>query len=359
MAKQTAALKQTRTKAAPAPAASPVRPENQQDEEWQDNKLRPKGLADFIGQETLKANLAVYISAAKERGEALEHVLFKGPPGLGKTTLARIVANELGVKYIETSAPALDKPKDLMGLLGSLEKRSVFFIDEIHRLKPIIEERLYKAMEDFEFDWMIGEGPGARPVSIPLKPFTLIGATTREDLVAKPLRDRFGIPEKLDYYKPSEMEAIIRRSAGLLDIVIDDDAAALLSLSARGTPRVANRLLRRIRDFAQVEKSPRVTRAIVERGLERLEIDGIGLEKQDRNILRVLIQTYQGRPVGAETLATSVGEPAAILQSYYEPYLIQQGLIQITPRGRIATAKAYKHLGIENRQEPMLFEPMP
>jgi Holliday junction DNA helicase RuvB len=326
-------------------------------EDERDLSLRPKTLSEFLGQKAMKENLSVFIRAARERNESLDHLFLIGPPGLGKTTLAQVVARELGVDCKVTSAPALDKPKDLAGILTSVTEKAVFFIDEIHRLKPAIEEMLYTAMEDYELDWVIGQGPSARTIRIPVQPFTLVGATTKAGNVASPLISRFGITCRFNFYEQADMEAIVRRSAGILKTAIDDDAAALLASSARGTPRVANRLLRRMRDFAQVAgdggngggNSARVTRAIVADGLKRLEIDKLGLEKHDREILRIIIERYGGGPVGAETLAISIGEAVDTLEDYYEPFLIQAGLLQRTPRGRVATDLAYKHLGLVNR----------
>jgi Holliday junction DNA helicase RuvB len=311
-----------------------------------DLSLRPRRMGEFLGQKTMKENLSVFIGAAKERGESLDHLFLIGPPGLGKTTLAQVVANELETGFIQTSAPALDKPKDLAGLLTNLKKGDVFFIDEIHRLKPAIEELLYIAMEDYELDWIVGQGPMARTLRIPIQPFTLVGATTKAGIVSSPLISRFGITCRFSFYEQGDMEAIVRRSAGLLDIKIDNDATALLAKSSRGTPRVANRLLRRIRDFAQFEGSSGVTLTVVRDSLNRLEIDALGLEKQDRDILKMIIERYHGGPVGAETLAISVGESVETLEDYYEPYLIQAGLLQRSPRGRMVTTFAYGHLGI-------------
>ena len=309
--------------------------------------LRPKLLSEFQGQAALKKNLEIFIRAAREREEALDHLFLMGPPGLGKTTLAQVVANELGADFKPTSAPALDKPKDLAGILTTLKERSVFFIDEIHRLKPAIEEMLYIAMEDFELDWVIGQGPAARTVRIPVPPFTLVGATTKAGTVSAPLSSRFGISLRFGYYEPGELESIVHRSASILGVNIEEDAAVLLAASSRGTPRIVNRLLRRMRDFAQVEGKGRITRAVVKGGLERLEIDELGLERLDREILRAIIQKYAGGPVGAETLAITVGEGVDSLEDYYEPFLIQAGLIARTSRGRVATAAAYRHLGLE------------
>ncbi len=314
-------------------------------EDEADSGIRPRLLADFQGQSELKDNLSVFITAARERREPLDHVFISGPPGLGKTTLAGIMANELSSEIKVTSAPALDKPKDLAGLLSTIPEKTVFFIDEIHRLKPAIEEMLYIAMEDYELDWIIGQGPAARTVRIPVPPFTLVGATTKPGRVSSPLFTRFGINVRIDYYSPEELENIVRRSAGILGIAIDKPASALLARCSRGTPRVANRLLRRMRDFAQVQKSPTITPPIVKDGLERLRIDLEGLEEQDRRILSAIIDRYGGGPVGAETLAISVGEGIDALEDFYEPYLIQRGFLQRTPRGRMVTQLAYEHLG--------------
>ena len=323
-----------------SPGYDPARDERE-------GSLRPKLLGEFLGQARLKENLALFIKAARDREEALDHLFLVGPPGLGKTTLALVVANELGVDWKPTSAPALEKPKDLAGILTTLKERAVIFIDEIHRLKPAIEEMLYIAMEDFELDWVIGQGPAARTVRIPLPHFTLIGATTKPGAVSAPLASRFGISLRFGYYEASELEAIVRRSADILGVGVDDDAAALLGASSRGTPRIANRLLRRMRDFAQVESHGRITKATVVSGLDRLEVDSLGLERMDREILKAIITRYNGGPVGAETLAISVGEGADGLEDYYEPYLIQAGLLARTPRGRVATAAAWSHLGLE------------
>ena len=301
--------------------------------------------ASFQGQTELKENMGVFIQAAVERREPLDHVFISGPPGLGKTTLANILANELGAEIRVTAAPAMDKPKDLAGLLSTLPERSVFFIDEIHRLKPAIEEMLYIAMEDFELDWIIGQGPAARTVRIPVAPFTLVGATTKPGRVAGPLITRFGITVRIDYYNTRELTQIVHRSAQILNISIDNEAAALLAQCSRGTPRVANRLLRRIRDYAQVQGSGDISKDTVDWGLKRLRIDLEGLEEQDRRILEVIMDRYGGGPVGAETLAISVGEGIDALEDFYEPFLIQRGFLQRTPRGRAVTELAYRHLG--------------
>lgn len=317
-----------------------------------DNRLRPKLLKDFLGQEGIKKNLDTFIKAAKDREEPLDHLLLIGPPGLGKTTLAQITANELGVDFKVTGAPALDKPKDLAGILSTITERTVFFIDEIHRLKPAIEEMLYVAMEDYELDWIIGQGPAARTVRIPIPPFTLIGATTKAGSVSSPLRSRFGFIPRFDFYTNEELSRIIKRSAKILEVSIDEDASLLLAECCRGTPRVANRVLRRMRDFAQVSGSPVISLGTVKMGLSRLEIDVLGLEKYDREILLSIINNFSGGPVGAETLAISIGESLDTLEDYYEPYLIQKGLLQRTPRGRIVTPKAYEHLGMNFPKDP-------
>jgi len=331
----------------PVGEGSVARPEAIPGEDERDAALRPKRLFEFLGQRTIKDNLKVYIHGAKERGESLDHVFLIGPPGLGKTTLAKVVANELGAGFVQTSAPALDKPKDLVGILSNLKKGDVFFIDEIHRLKPAIEELLYIAMEDYELDWIVGQGPMARTLRIPIQPFTLVGATTKAGMVSGPLVSRFGILCRFSFYGSEDMEAIVRRSAGLIGVEIDGDAAALLAGSSRGTPRVVNRLLRRMRDFAQFSGSRAISFAVVRDGLDRLEIDSLGLERQDRDILKMIIDRYRGGPVGAETLAISVGESVETLEDYYEPFLIQAGLLQRTPRGRTVTALVYGHLGLE------------
>ncbi len=315
-------------------------------------RLRPQALADFLGQERLKENLAVFVRAARERSEALDHVFLMGPPGLGKTTLAGVIAHELGVDFKATSAPALDKPKDLAGILSTVTERSVFFIDEIHRLKPVIEEMLYTAMEDFELDWIIGQGASARTIRIPVPPFTLIGATTKAGMVSSPLSSRFGINLRFGFYGTEELVAIVRRSSRILGAEVDPDAAERLAASSRGTPRVVNRLLRRMRDYAQVLGDGRVTLAVVEEGLARLEVDAYGLERHDRDVLEAVIGKYSGGPVGAETLAISVGESIETLEDYVEPYLIQAGFLQRTPRGRVATRLAWTHLGFKPPETP-------
>lgn len=328
-----------------APEESFMQPQVQAGDE-KDAPLRPHLLKEFQGQQKIKENLSVFIEAAKERGESLDHVFLIGPPGLGKTTLAQIVANELGVEFKVTGAPALEKPKDLAGILTTLTPRSLFFIDEIHRLKPAIEEMLYIAMEDYELDWVVGQGPGARTVRIPLPSFTLAGATTRAGMVSSPLISRFGIVQRFEFYTFEELSSIIMRSSKILNIKIKEDAAYKLASCARGTPRIANRLLKRMRDFAQVAGKDTIDNEIIEKGLKQLNIDSLGLENYDRQILKAIIENYSGGPVGAETLAISIGESQDTLEDYYEPYLIQAGLLQRTPRGRVVTDKAYKVLGM-------------
>ena len=330
-----------------------LHPEKPLEEDERDQTLRPRNFTEFLGQKVMKENLSVYIQAARARDQSLDHLFLIGPPGLGKTTLAQVVANEMGAEFRVTSAPALEKPKDLAGILTTLTEKTVFFIDEIHRLKPALEEMLYIAMEDYELDWIIGQGPSARSIRIPVQPFTLVGATTKAGNVSSPLISRFGITCRFSFYDDTDMEAIVRRSAGIIGVKIDDDAAALLARSARGTPRVVNRLLRRVRDFAQVltgkTDSGAINKKTVEDSLKRLEIDSLGLEKHDREILKIIIERYGGGPVGAETLAISIGESVDTLEDYYEPYLIQAGLLQRTPRGRTVTSLTYGHLGLPGK----------
>jgi len=319
------------------------------EQDQEEYTLRPRHLEEFLGQDRLKENLGVFIQAARGRQESLDHVFFSGPPGLGKTTLAGIIANELGVQFRATSAPALERPGDLAAILTTVGEKNVFFIDEIHRLKPIIEEMLYNAMEDFEIDVVMGQGPGARTIKIPLPPFTLVGATTKTGLVSGPLYSRFGITARLDFYTIEDIESIIHRSAGILKIQLEEEACRMIASRSRGTPRVANRLLRRMRDFAQVWEDGLITGEIVVRGMSSLAIDSLGLDKLDRDILKTVIENYGGGPVGSETLAISIGEAVDTLEDVYEPYLIQKGLIQRTPRGRTATRLAYEHLDVKQR----------
>jgi Holliday junction DNA helicase RuvB len=332
---------------------------DQQPLDPQDRALRPQTLAEFVGQEQAKGNLKVFIEAARNRGEALDHVLLFGPPGLGKTTLAQIVARELGVNFRATAGPVLAKAGDLAAILTNLEPRDVLFIDEIHRLGPAVEEILYPAMEDHVLDLVIGEGPSARSVRIDLAPFTLVGATTRAGLLATPLRDRFGIPLRLEFYTPEELCRVLHHGARKLGVPLADDGAAEIARRARGTPRVAGRLLRRVRDFAAAEGAETIDRRVAGRALARLEVDEHGLDSLDRRYLRALIENYGGGPVGLETIAAAIAEARDAVEDMLEPYLLQQGFIQRTPRGRMAAAKAYAHLGLtapQKVQQPGLFE---
>ena len=325
-----------------------------------ENALRPPKFDDFSGQNKVVENLHVFVEAAKYRGEPLDHTLLHGPPGLGKTTLSNIIANELGVGFKITSGPVLDKPGDLAGILTSLEPNDVLFIDEIHRLSPVIEEYLYSAMEDYRIDIMIDKGPSARSIQIDLNPFTLVGATTRSGLLTAPLRARFGINLHLEYYDPDTLSRIIKRSARLLKVPIDDDAAIEIARRSRGTPRICNALLRRVRDFAQVKGNGTIDHTIAKSSLQSLNIDKYGLDEIDNKILLTIIDKFRGGPVGVSTIATAIGEDAGTLEEVYEPYLIMEGFIKRTPRGRMATELAYEHLGKSLRgstvSEPSLFE---
>jgi Holliday junction DNA helicase RuvB len=311
-----------------------------------DLALRPRTLDEYVGQSRHKENLKVYIEAARRRGEPLDHVLLCGPPGLGKTTLAHIIAEELGVEIHITSGPAVEHKGALAALVTKLEHRDVLFIDEIHRLNPVVEENIYPAIEEFEIDIMAGDGPHAASYKLPLKPFTLVGATTRTGLLTSPLLSRFGVTIRLDYYPPEELEQIVRRSARLLSVPIADEAAFEIARRARGTPRIANRLLRRVRDFAEVKGSGSVDMAVATYALGRLEVDEAGFDEMDRKILLTIIQKFDGGPVGIETIAAAVAEPRDTLEDVYEPYLIQNGYLKRTPRGREATRRAYEHLGL-------------
>jgi holliday junction DNA helicase RuvB len=329
-------------------AAEPTSPQ----EEAIERALRPKGLAEYVGQAKAREQLEIFISAARQRAEALDHVLLFGPPGLGKTTLSHIIANELGVNLRQTSGPVLEKPKDLAAILTNLEKNDVLFIDEIHRLSPVVEEILYPALEDYQIDIMIGEGPAARSIKLELQPFTLVGATTRAGMLTNPLRDRFGIVARLEFYTHDELARIVTRSAGLMSVPIDEAGAQEIARRARGTPRIANRLLRRVRDYAQVKGNGQVDRGIADRALLMLDVDPLGFDLMDRKLLEAVIHRFDGGPVGLDNVAAAIGEEPGTIEDVIEPFLIQQGFLQRTPRGRVATAAAWRHLGLAAPSRP-------
>jgi holliday junction DNA helicase RuvB len=324
----------------------------QGDEAALDRAVRPKKLADYVGQTAVKTQMEIFIQAARNRREALDHVLIFGPPGLGKTTLANIIANELGVSLRQTSGPVIERAGDLAALLTNLQPNDVLFVDEIHRLSPVVEEILYPAMEDFQLDIMIGEGPGARSIKLDLPPFTLIGATTRAGLLTSPLRDRFGIVQRLEFYDHAELTRIVTRSAGLLGVPTDPTGASRIAQRSRGTPRIANRLLRRVRDYAEVRAGGRITDEVAQAALNMLDVDPLGFDVMDRKLLLAIIEKFDGGPVGVESLSASLGEERGTIEDVIEPYLIQQGFVMRTARGRVATRMAYQHFGLKTPERP-------
>jgi holliday junction DNA helicase RuvB len=332
-----------------------VTPLAAREDEAFDRAVRPRRLTEYIGQPRVKAQLEIFITAARQRRESLDHVLLFGPPGLGKTTLAHIIANELGVNLHQTSGPVLERPGDLAAQLTRLEENDVLFVDEIHRLSPVVEEVLYPALEDYQLDIMVGEGPGARSIKLPLKPFTLVGATTRAGLLTSPLRDRFGITQHLEFYAAAELTQIVKRTAGILSLPVDDTGAREIAGRSRGTPRIANRLLRRVRDYAQVKADGKVNELVAKAAMDLLEVDPHGLDTMDRRLLLAIIEKFEGGPVGIESMAAALGEERGTLEDVIEPFLIQEGFLQRTSRGRMATRTAYLHFGItvpESRNRP-------
>ncbi len=325
--------------------------------------LRPATLTEYIGQSSLKENLAVFLEAARRRGAPLDHPLFCGPPGLGKTTIAHIIAHEMGARIRVTSGPALQRAGDLAAILTTLEEGDILFIDEIHRLAPAVEEILYPAMEDFQIDIILGQGPAARSINLSLPPFTLVGATTRSGLLTGPLRDRFGIIHRLDYYTPDELAVILARSATILSVPLTDDGARMIASRSRGTPRIANRILKRVRDYAEVKADGTINATVADEALGMLEVDKLGLDKMDIRLLRTVVETFRGGPVGVETLAASLSEERETIEEVIEPYLIQEGFLQRTPRGRMATPRAFRHIGLTEppeaatRQSPLPLDP--